>query len=102
MRCWSAPSSTRRWRIRRRATRPIGRENPWAAAAPTSLTPSRRGDELFLHRAGEARHIVLDEKGIENDHRHRAQQRGRHQPPPMKDIAFDQFGDCPDWNRLVL
>src|SRR5260221_13826908 len=102
MPCWSAPNLTRRWSTRRRAIRPICRKSPWAGAAPTSPTPPRQGDELFLHRAGEARDIVLDEKEIEHHHRHRTQQRRRHERAPVIDVAFDQLGDRPDRERLVL
>ncbi len=62
LRC-SAPSSTPRWSARPGARPPAG---------PT-------GRRLLLHRAGEARDVVLDEEGVEDHHRQGAQQRRRHE-----------------------
>src|SRR6266852_5460134 len=44
-----------------------------------------------LDRAGNARDVVLDEEGIDERHRDRAEQRSRHQRTPEKHVAADEL-----------
>src|SRR2546425_4127262 len=70
------------------------------------LRPFKRtcaiGVSLSLHGAGEARDVILDEKGIDERHRHRAEQRAGHELPPEIDVAADELGDDPDRDRLAF
>src|SRR5213593_1138334 len=55
-----------------------------------------------FHGPGEAGDIVLDEEGVDESHRDRAQQRPRHERAPEEDVAPDQLGDDADRHRLLL
>src|SRR5262245_50942555 len=48
---------------------------------------------LTFHRTGQAGDVVLDEEGVHQRHRHRAEQRASHQLSPEEDVAADQLGD---------
>src|SRR5215813_13953385 len=77
------------------------------ALAPTSKhtfakDASRTRARLFLDRARHRRDVVLDEEGVEDDQRQRADQRPRHQRAPPVDVAVDELVDDRDRDRLVL
>src|SRR2546427_676535 len=65
-------------------------------------TPCRPPRASAFHGPGEAGDIVLDEEGIDEGHRNRAQERPRHERAPEEDVAPDQLGDDPDRDRLLL
>src|SRR5207245_2894777 len=65
-------------------------------------TPDRPPRASAFHGPGEAGDIVLDEEGIDEGHRNRAQERPRHERAPEEDVAPDQLGDDPDRDRLLL
>src|SRR5215470_19105398 len=68
-----------------------------------SLYRSRRiGETLLLHRAGEARDVVLDEERVQDRHGQRSEQRPGHQRPPVVDVAFHQLGDHTNRHGLHL
>src|SRR5205085_8836223 len=55
-----------------------------------------------LDRAGDAGDVVLDEEGVDDRHRDRAQERARHQRPPEEDVAADQLRGDADRHRLLV
>ena len=57
---------------------------------------------LFLHRTRHRRHVIIDEEGIEDDDRQRAEKRARHQRAPFIDVAAHQLGQDADRHGLVL
>src|SRR5260221_14760498 len=61
----------------------------------------RNSELLFFYRAGHRRHVVLDEKGIEDDERQRARERARHQRAPAIDVAVDEFVYDRDRHRFM-
>src|SRR5215471_4620783 len=67
-----------------------------------SQDASRTRVRLFLDRARHRRDVVLDEEGVEDDQRQRADQRPRHERAPPVDVAVDEFVDDRDRDRLVL
>src|SRR6185312_4987926 len=68
--------------------------------AGTRTTLSRyelRLRPLTLDGAGrESGHVVLDEEGVDDGNRDRAEQGRRHQLAPVEDVAAHQLGDRPD------
>jgi hypothetical protein len=44
---------------------------------------------------------VLDEEGVDEGNRDRAEQGARHERPPVEDVAAHQFGEDPDRDRLL-
>src|SRR5690349_12388398 len=74
----------------------ISRLTPFTAWAPSSYRFSRlrrrtRAIGSPFHGAGDAGDVVLDEEGIDQRHRDRAQERPRHQRAPEEDVAADQL-----------
>src|SRR3989449_10408000 len=65
-------------------------------------TPGRPRRASAFHGPGEAGNIVLDEEGVDEGHRDRAQQRPRHEWAPEEDVAPDELGDDADRDRLLL
>src|SRR5260221_8673099 len=61
----------------------------------------RNSELLFFYRAGHRRHVVFDEKGIEDDERQRARERARHQRAPAIDVAVDEFVHDRDRHRFM-
>src|SRR5438270_343038 len=57
---------------------------------------------LALDRAGEAGDVVLDEEGVDQRHRDRAQECSRHELAPEIDVTPDELRDHPDRDRLLL
>src|SRR5690606_10819254 len=57
---------------------------------------------LFLHGARHRRDVVLDEEGIEDDNRQRADQGAGHQRAPFVDVGADELGKHADRHGLVL
>src|ERR1700674_1642727 len=68
------------------------------------LTPeaSTLADASPLHRPGQARAIVLDEEGVHDRDRDRAQQRARHQRSPEEHVAADELRGDPDRHGFLL
>src|SRR5882672_340529 len=77
---------------------------PWPPPVTTAKRPLRSSRFMasLFHRPRHARDVILDEEGIQDRNRQRAEQRARHQRAPVVDVAFDEFGDHPDRHRLVL
>src|SRR6266498_98782 len=65
-------------------------------------TPGRPQRASAFHGPGEAGDIVLDEEGVNESDRDRAQQRPRHERAPEEDVAPDELGDDADRDRLLL
>src|SRR2546428_6316938 len=59
-------------------------------------------ESLPLDGAREGRHVVLDEEGVDEGDRDRAQQRARHERAPVEDVAAHALGIDPDRDRLLL
>src|SRR6185503_147179 len=55
-----------------------------------------------FYAAGHAGDVILDEEGIDDRHRDRADQRARHQRPPEEHVAADQLRDHADRDGLLL
>src|SRR6185437_1200788 len=55
-----------------------------------------------FHRAGEPGDVMLDEEGIDQRHRDRAEQRAGHQRAPEEDVAADELGGDADRHGLLL
>src|SRR5690242_1527452 len=55
-----------------------------------------------LDRAGEPGDVVLDEEGVDERYRNRAEQGARHERPPEEDIAADELGGDADRHGLLL
>src|SRR5215203_5513131 len=56
---------------------------------------------LLLHGYGHGSHVMLNEEGVENDERQRADQRPGHQRAPAVDVAVDERGDDRHRHGLV-
>src|SRR5258705_6737216 len=81
--------------------RPFGRRGAEKKRWRRATRPAW-GGRLALHGAGQAGDVVLDEEGVDEGHRHRAQQRARHELPPEVDVAADELGDYAHRYRLAL
>src|SRR5215207_6319526 len=57
---------------------------------------------LLLHGSGHGSHVMLDEKGVENDERQRTHERPRHERSPAVDIAVDERSDDRHRHGLIV
>src|SRR5215207_8288741 len=64
--------------------------------------PAAYGVCLFFYRTGHGGDVMLDEEGVENDQRQRADQGAGHQRAPAVDVAVGELVDDGDRHRLVL
>src|SRR5713226_2010943 len=77
----------------------------WAMVVSPSMGSPESGAPgagLAFHGAGETGHVVLDEESVHERDRDRAEERARHQRPPVEDVAADQLRDHADGHRLLL
>ena len=68
----------------------------------TRVVARLAAQDLFLYCARHCRDVVLDEEGVEDDERQRADQRASHQRAPAVDITVNQRGHNRDRHGLVL
>src|SRR5581483_2022897 len=78
-----------------------------APAAPAARANSRRvmSTAVLLSLDGtgrQARDVVVQEEREQHDHRHRGEQRPRHEGPPEEHVAPDQVDHHPGRHRLAI